>query len=184
MKATLLALATLIATTMGIIAEEVEFRLITLQGENLSDDRIKELLPDSGLGLEHRYLVPVEAGKLSFDDTREVQYPTEYSNKGVVVKKESKKLGTTISGKVVRNGGYRYLAFNFRYSSKVGDNVVKVQDGLAVVSPMFNTVANSGKWVIKDGDNAWYLIPLPNQGKEPVRYICLLYTSPSPRDRG
>ena len=176
MKTILLSLATLITATMGTIAEEVEFRLVTLQGGTLSDDRIKELLSDSGLGLEHCHLVPVEAGKLSFDETREVQYPTEYSKEGVVVKKESQKLGTAISGKVVRNGEYRSLEFTFRYADKKGDKVVKIQDALPVVMPIFNVVTASAEWVIKDGDNAWFLSPLPNHGKKPLQYIALRLT--------
>ncbi len=171
MKTILLSLATLINVTMGILAEEVEFRLVTLRGAGLSDERIQELLSDGGLGLEHRQLVVVKEGELSFDDTEEVQYPTEFSREGVVSARDVKKLGTLISGNFVREGEWQSLALEFSYSVKTGDQVYESQDGKSFVMPLFHSVSTSGERMIKDGDKTWHLMRLPTGDEKVAKYL-------------
>ena len=173
MKTTLLSLACLITATIGSYADVVEFRLVTLEGAGLPEERIKALLSEGDLGFEHRKLVAVEEGKLSFDDTQAFEYATEFSAVGTVLAKEVKKMGTTISGTVVRNGNAKSLEFTFGFVDKTGEHVNKFDGGLRIVTPVFSSINTSAVWIIKDGDNQWYLTQIPNRDEDSKKYLAI-----------
>jgi hypothetical protein len=171
MKKTILSLVSILAITLGANAEQVEFRLLTLRGEIISDKRIKDLLLDGGLGLEQCYIVTIKEGRFTFDDTREIRYPTEFSKDGVVTKKGIIKLGATIVGKATRTGSVRSLDFDLNYCEKKGDQVNTFRDGVAFVTPVFTKFGVSSKWVSEKEDDSWTIMKISNPDETVNQYL-------------
>jgi len=109
-------------------ADWVELRTLSLKGEDISIQRLQELLRDDAIGHESTVKITLEDGKFLQDNTKRVFSVLSYSPDGTIVTKERVKYGLKISGTAQRVGQYYSINLTYWKKEKLND-LISHMDG-------------------------------------------------------
>ena len=161
-----MALLALMASGIFLNAKTLEIREYTIIGNNpfpaqVLDAKHSFPFPKKGMVFDATLSLPVSRdGKIVFRDLKPVIYPSEYDDKGKILKESSRQIGISVIGDLFKEkgSGATSLRIAYDHSTPTGNSVTALPSGELLYQPVFSTFRTEttiellpDQWVIIGG---------------------------------
>lgn len=166
MKKAVVPFLALIALGVSLNAKTLEIREYTIIGNDPIPTQaltVEHAMPfeKKGIAFDASLSLPVPPdGKIVFRDLKPVSYPSEWDDKGKILKESSRQVGISVKADLSKEKGAETISLRcaYEHSTPKGNSVTALSNGEVLYQPVFSTLSTEttlelipNQWVITGG---------------------------------